>query len=192
MGEGMVKTLRALCPSAVREGWAEHLINRFYRARAQSVMVGDMKAEQATEAKPPGLTKQYLEKFKRYSAVDGASLAFHEAELISILVYQTPTSRFVFGVVESSNKKLRYREVDLDENTGWDDPCGFTYYRAILSEKWQEFRVTNDMTLPNLEFHSYSYMIPWRGGGVASIVTKYAIMSEEWQQYHCGSFHVLK
>ena len=199
MGEGLVKTLRALCPSAVREGWALHLINKFYRARAMSVFVDDMKSNEKVESNQKGdshtavLSKQYLEKFRKYGlSSKTVAQAFKDCEFISILVYYSDSIGFVFGVVETGEDTWRYRVIDLDEGGAWEDPLGFTYYDVELTNRGTMFAKKNNLSLANLQFDCFAYLIPLHPADDDTTSTRYAVMSEDWQQYHRGAFCVLK
>ena len=82
--------------------------------------------------------------------------------------------------------------IDLDEDSVWEDPFGFTYYDAKLTSKGCGFARKNNLSLPNLRFDCFAYLIPLHEVDDSQMSTRYAVMSEDWQQYHRGAFCVLK
>ena len=44
IGEGMVKRLRKLCPSGVRDGWSRNMMSNFYRERSMAGLLFDANA----------------------------------------------------------------------------------------------------------------------------------------------------
>ena len=199
MGEGLVKVLRALCPSAVREGWAEHLVNRFYRSRVQSVLATDIAGTNASsDTKEKGLNKHVTEKFRRYTRNtdhDEAATAIGNGEFVSILVY-FDNHRYRFGIVQKMTNNWQFREINLDETDPWDDPFGFTYYDISLVDEETDFTKPTTLSMAGWTLHSISYLVPSLPNEVVpgreSNAGRYAVLTEDWQQYHQGEFWVIK
>jgi hypothetical protein len=64
LGEGVVKELWAQCPQAVRDGWSQNLIKKYYCGRAMKAISRDVEAHHPEI----GIPKQVLAKFKQYKS----------------------------------------------------------------------------------------------------------------------------
>ena len=75
MGEGLVKTLRSMCPQAARDLWSINLVDSFYRAKTLDVVQGDLQRKLEGSASNPRKRKRH---YRRYHDVDGA----HASDLL--------------------------------------------------------------------------------------------------------------
>ena len=69
-----------------------------------------------------------------------------------------------------------------------DDVHGFSYYGVFLSQvRTQVAGKGKRPAVVGWTFSSYAYMIPCPDGS-----GKYAVLTENWQQFSAGAFHALK
>ena len=136
MGEGIIKILRPLSPTGIRDGWSLNLLEGYYRRITMGVLLGSVngKPEQISSAKVIDRTK-----FVRYNSLCVVQDKIQKKEVLSLLFFFDEVENKTFmGCMIQQCDHWYFRHLSHSVTPLHVDKHGYTYFDIEVSEEEDE------------------------------------------------------
>ena len=161
MGEGIIKTLRPLSPTGIRDGWTNNLLQNYYQRDILKQMIDIITPTSTTTVIPRNVDGCLNHKnFVRYGSKALINHNINNQLVLSMLYYKDISSNStIIGMMVAQFNTWFLCLVEIDQSeTLLDDPYGYTYYRIQLTSK--EYVISDRASRTNID-HNISL---WKTG----------------------------
>ena len=136
MGEGIIKSLRPLSPTGIRDGWAYNLILNYYRSNVMEYLIQSCDNNHKN-AKQPYEDMTNNKSFSRYGSKVEVVHEIETKRVLSVLYYKNiPTNNTIIGIMVCQVCVWYFCVIDIiDPDDCIVDNHGYTYFPVQLTNK---------------------------------------------------------
>jgi len=141
MGEGIIKTLRPLCPTGIREGWALNMINNYYKKKVMSHLITSCHPEESDTC---SVLEDSIDEtsFVRYGSKCSIRNNIQKQSVLSVLFFvDNITKTNVIGSMILQIQTWFFCVINvLEIDNCVQDEFGYSYFQIELTEIEHEIK----------------------------------------------------
>ena len=159
MGEGIIKSLRPLCPTGIHDGWSLNLIENYYCRNVFTHLLTSVKAVK-TPTNKLSTIDNISTSFVRYGSKVELQHKIEHGNIFSVMFFKDiSTQTTIIGSMIKHSKEWYLCPISIDSTIECVlDEIGFTYFVISLTNTEYE------MTERNTPFNSVHNILLWNVG----------------------------